>query len=311
MDVFYTSSLYTARRDQATLLLTPDADNVPTVASGTPLLLRAEYILEEDATGESLDRCSRRLSENASTLLMMLPSPDGPPIRDAVPFTKVRTDVISWKDGARIYHGLKADLYRASTATSNHIWSNSQRLNKPAYFLTGGQGVASLWRILRSDLDVHNRYLFSISPVGLPTGLPAVNFSIIEDPDMRSKAELHWRDLQENLLRGRYYPVITAAKLLGETLSAYYLLKAGNSSARELKPMLDQISKSIQAKDCSTPFTDLDYHILNKIRILHARTHPTNPTSLARRIRPELAVSVTEDIVEVLTSLGLILPRNL
>ena len=123
---------------------------------------------------------------------------------------------------------------------------------------------------------------------------------------MRAKADQHWKDLQENLIKSRYYPVITAAKLLGETLAAYYLVKAGSSSTRDFKPMLEQILKSIQAKDGSTPFTESDYYLMNKIRTLHARTHPTNVTSLVRRIRPELALSTAEDIVEVLTSLDMI-----
>lgn len=306
MNVSYASAVYFARLGQNTILLAPDSENVPTVVSEGPPFLRCEYILEEAAAELALDQASRRLSEYPSALLMMLPSPDGPPLRDAIIFARAQTVKVSWRDGSCIGHGLTADLYLASTAKNNHAWGNDQRLNKPAYFLTGGQGATSLWRILRSDLDLFNRYLFNLLPIQLPAGLPTADFSKIEDLGMRTKAQQHWKDLQENLIRNRHYPVITAAKLLAETLSAYYLEKAGCRSVRDLKPMLDKISESAKAKDNLTPFTDLDCHLMNKIRILHARTHPTNPTSRARRMRPEFASSVAEDIAEVISSIGLV-----
>ena len=91
---------------------------------------------------------------------------------------------------------------------------------------------------------------------------------------LRGKLVQHWEEVQSCVRSNLYGSLITAAKNLAETLATYALkgnAKASRSFAAglvELKAMLDRGDSS------KLPFSDLDLHLMNKLRIMHARTHP-------------------------------------
>ena len=53
-------------------------------------------------------------------------------------------------------------------------------------------------------------------------------------------------------------------------------------------------------------YTDLEYHLAQKIRLAHARTHAT----ANRRLSPEFALGVIEDLTFLLTEWGLATDRH-
>jgi hypothetical protein len=68
---------------------------------------------------------------------------------------------------------------------------------------------------------------------------------------------------------------------------------------KKLKSALDQ------KQSIALPFSDLDYHLMSKARILHGHTHTDRIVIEGRLVEPEFALSVAADIVEVLRSAGL------
>ena len=52
------------------------------------------------------------------------------------------------------------------------------------------------------------------------------------------------------------------------------------------------------------PFDFMAYHLMQKLRLLHARTHPGRVADMGRAIRPEFALTAAEDLVELLTIAG-------
>jgi hypothetical protein len=48
----------------------------------------------------------------------------------------------------------------------------------------------------------------------------------------------------------------------------------------------------------------MDYHLAQKIRLVHGQTHPPQVGVSGVALRPEFALSVVEDLVELLKGLG-------
>ena len=82
METIDSLRIYVARRGDLPLVLVPDADNIPTVVEPAPTLIRAEYILQDEATDDRLFQAAQRL-EQTGMLLLMQPGVDGPNSRTA------------------------------------------------------------------------------------------------------------------------------------------------------------------------------------------------------------------------------------
>jgi hypothetical protein len=62
--------------------------------------------------------------------------------------------------------------------------------------------------------------------------------------------------------------------------------------------------KGSSPDDGSCGWRYLEYHLAQKIRLVHGQTHATASTKTGRQLRPEFALSVTEDLIELLTIWG-------
>jgi hypothetical protein len=298
-------SFFMARRRDSNLVLVEDPTGIPTLVEKPSDLLRAEYVLGEDATDDRLLHASYRLSNADQMLLAMSSGLDGPQSRSAVAYHGSSASVEVWKDGSRSYlerlHGVR---YSAVTTQSPVAWSHALSLRKPAYFLTGTPANANLWRIERTDEDVWHRYNFTLSPVQMLGGFPSLDFSAIKDDILRQEAETHWTELQDRIQRHSYYGAVTAAKDLMETLLVYELK---GRSVRNMDGLLKKLGDVIVSDQNSLAlrFTQLDIHLMHKLRLLHQRTHAGKVVTVGRTIRPGLALSVAEDVIEIVTSVGL------
>lgn len=305
METIDSLRIYVARRGDLPLVLVPDADNIPTVVEPAPTLIRAEYILQDEATDDRLFQAAQRL-EQTGMLLLMQPGVDGPNSRTAFVYPQPEDCTISaWHDagGRSRLDRLQGHSYRASVLHGYETWQSASGRGKPALFVTGAPGKAHCWRVNSMDIDSSTRLLFSLSPVGLAAGFPEARFAIIQDVLLRGEAEAHWADLQAAFLDHRYRGAINAAKTLVETLLSYEF----EGAEPNLDGLLKKLRKRLDDKTVTRvlKFSDLDYHSMQKLRLLHQRTHPGRVAVMQRSVRPELALGVAEDVIEILTSVGI------
>jgi hypothetical protein len=286
-------------------VLAPDFQNIPTLVVPAPDLRRTAFLDYFAVTDDSQIRSAASRLDNPQPLLMLVrPNLDGPPFRTGTLFCYVREENVSWRAGSISNHSLRTEVYEASTSRGSSNWLYN---GKPGYFLTGTWQKHELWRVARLETDAAYRYLFTLAPLRLAHGLPEVQFSALTSPTLRAEAERHWSEFQNQLVAHQYYALVTSAKNVAETVLADYLSQTGLSSRRDFDEMLGKLRDMLNAPKTETgvPFDFMDYHLMQKIRLLHGRTHSGQVARMGRATRPELALTVAEDLVEVLTSLGL------
>ncbi len=296
--------LYLAPHGNSLWVLVPDCQNVPTVVP-SPLLIRIAYLTSQGVADQNQIKIAAQSLRNDWPLLMMVRhSPDGAPFRSGIIFFHDQSRVIPWRAGSLTGPQLKAQLYRASTSRGIHQWNHEAKSGPPGYFLTGLPNSSDLWRVIRMEPDAAFRLVFTLAPVKLAQGLPNVQFARLQSP-FRGEAEQHWSEFKNHLMQHQYYAVVTSAKNVAETILAAHLSTKGISFQRDFDEMLQALRGQLDRKGGgAAPFSYLDYHLMHKIRLLHARTHPGKVASMGRAIKPEFALTVAEDLIEVLTSCG-------
>jgi hypothetical protein len=98
--------------------------------------------------------------------------------------------------------------------------------------------------------------------------------------------------------------LITAAKNVAESL-VVFALGAPQKNLRLEKALEELGGRLWQGQPTRLQFNILDYHLLSKLRILHARTHADRVVIDGRLVDPEFALTVVHDLVQVLRSTGL------
>lgn len=297
--------LYLAWHGNSLLVLLPDCQNIPTVVP-SPNLLRTGYLPGYALTDQNqVQNAAHSLGKDWPLFMMFRESPDGVPFRSGIVFFHHESKVVSWRAGSAVGHGLKTEVYLASTSRGSDGWKNDAISGRPGYFLTGLPNSSDLWRVIRMEPDAAFRLIFTLAPVKLAHGLPNVQFAPLLNPTLRAEAELHWSEFKNHLMQHQYYAVVTSAKNVAETILAAHLSTKGISFQRDFNEMLQALGDQLNRKDeGAAPFSYLDYHLMHKIRLLHARTHPGKVASMGRAIKPEFALTVAEDIIEILTSCG-------
>jgi hypothetical protein len=97
-------------------------------------------------------------------------------------------------------------------SSHGYLWKGDILQGRLGYFLIGSTAAANLWRVTRVEVDYAKRYNFTLFPVKYAHGLPSPDFTIIGDLAIRQEIEQHWSELQDALVRNRYYGLVTAAK---------------------------------------------------------------------------------------------------
>ncbi len=170
-------------------------------------------------------------------------------------------------------------------------------------FLTG-PGETSLWRITRAEGDHIGRTRLTLRPANPPTGFSHADFSNVGDTVLRQQIEGNWNNLQEHFFHRHLNETVTASKNVIEGLLAHLLATIGQPHGGDLKKKLERIKGLIDSNPSSVPLGEMEYHLAEKIRILHQRTHPERAARLGRTARPEFTLGCVEDLIEMLSSLG-------
>ncbi|MBI3679510.1 MAG: hypothetical protein HY235_03855 [Acidobacteria bacterium] len=304
-----TLRLWTAMRREKVLILAPGEKGLPELISDSTPMMRACY-LSPDGIDQHLE-AGVDLDVLNSSLLLRTGDSEALPTVTALLFSNNGEEDIAFNlDGHA--KKVRARLYLAATA-SGSVWGWHSDLvqGKLGYFVTGMLNQRNLWRIRRVETDFANRLNFAIQPLVLPNGLPSLDLTAVQDQMVRQEVEQHWREFTEVSLRGLPYRTVNAAKDLCECLLLNSLVSAGHVQIgnRSFKDLLDKLQEVIRKEQGTTtksiPYTELHYHLMSKLRILHGRTH-VGRVATSGRLTPDLALTAAQDLIEVLRAASLI-----
>ena len=288
------TQLYLLERTGFSLWLIPDSTGIPTVLRPQPQLFQAAYI--ESMSDQNMQVAQTQLGTKWRWLLSPIPCPDGAPYRSAVLFIFDRElKSLPWRDGTQTHVSATMSVFRPATKTFSLSWV------KDVYgFFVTGPAKDSVWRLFRAELDALDRWILTLSPVRLSSHCPEADFSALSLPLLSQEVAAQYSDLAKALTSNSYREVVTKAKNIVEAIVAS---KLGNAvKSRDLYGNLKVIKKSVEST--SDDWTPLEYHLLNKIRLVHGQTHATNTARAGRVLRPEFALSTVEDLVELLRLWG-------
>jgi hypothetical protein len=295
MNIFETSDLYLLMQGRAVSWLAMDSNGVAVNLAPQPLMIRAAFVQSPFEQGLSAART--QLAGDRCWLFAFTDCPDGPPYRTALLFIYQRELNITWQDGPYSRMGKSAHLYSRAT----QVFSVG---SEDGFYLTGPGGDGSIWRVFRSELDALNRWVLTVSPVRLSSKFPQADFSGLKAPLLADSVRAQYAALATAITANSYLAVVTAAKNIVEAIVADKLGNAGKS--RDLSDNLQTIKKLIEdsPQDGSCGWTHLEYHLAQKIRLVHGQTHATAPVRMGRPVRPEFALSAVEDLIELLRIWG-------
>lgn len=223
-------------------------------------------------------------------------------------FIRLGDQTISYQDGGRSFHGHWATEYVAAKSSQEYPWGSDIAQGLHGSFLIGAMHRSNLWRVKCAQADHLGRLLFTLMPVKPVAGLPQPDFSVINDEVIRTETEKAWDDMVHALSGDRMSAVVKSAKQVAENVLYFGLLKMGQITpgnydfAELLARLKSTLEDRLKRQLCS--FTDLDYHLMQKLRILHGGTHIGRVVVNGRAASKEYGASVTLDLVEILTSFG-------
>lgn len=262
-----------------------------------PRLLKAGYASPESVRSGQFQYAESTLRGQYPILLLPVPHSVGSPLRAVRVFNRGGIPGIQPPSDAI--------AYLATTSQAPYSWIEDLKQGKRGYFLTGLPNARELWEIISSEPDPADRCIFVLAPVKLPHGLPTPDFSRIADGALRAEAQQHWKNLEQALVAHNPYAIVNSAASMSEALLHAFLKSAGNPK-ENLGEMLDRLRKELDKN--SSAFSPLSYHFLQAVRIMHQSTqHPGRVVTNGRPIRPGLALMITEGMIEVLTSLGIVI----
>jgi hypothetical protein len=303
-DIANTSTLWIVYRHSTYLTLAPSSTGTPEPVVPTPVIFRVVYVTEAEAERGDLQSSWNSLHERFANIGVKLPSADGLPAQSLIVFIWRTAGPISYAVNGRAFHGIDASAYGAAVPAQQMVWEGEIHQGRLGYFLIGSARQGNLWRVVRVETDYTSRFVFTILPVTLPNGLPSPRFERIEDDEIRTEVEQHWRDLQNALDHRSHRALVAAAKNVAEGLLYIETRERLGRKRADMGTMLPILRDLLAKKEPATlPFTELDYHLMSKLRLLHQRTHVEH--GISRPLRPELALTAAQDLAEVLRSVGL------
>lgn len=306
MASYWWKELYLLDRAQVRAIMAPDSDGVITIIEPQPFVLRAVYVGPDNLERE-IPRARGRLIEPNCPLLVLIPCPDGPPHRCGLYFTceGTRTN-ISWRDEKNTHFAasLRSCLVLTGSGPSGLVDKRQGRLG---FIVSGSAGEDSLWRVTRLETDAFDRSVFTLAPIRMAPNLPIPDFSAIKHSLLAAELTQQFQDLCRSVTQHGYRDVVTKARNIVEGLVGSRLQVQQQPSAERLYNYLAEVEKLLNNKKTrdTCGWTDLQYHLCHKIRLLHAQTHVGHVLQ-SGALRPELALTVIEDLLYLLGEWGFV-----
>jgi hypothetical protein len=296
------STLYIHR---GTTVLVPDSSGIPELLDPQPLMLCAAYV-GQDLLDTQLPRAQAELTSPHCHLFVPLTSPDGLPYRSGIILTfQGEISGVSWRDERTDRHGAQMRRFSATTPLGPWEWTQDARQGRPGYFVTGQSAQAAVWRVYRIEADAFSRQIFTLAPVQFAPSYPGASFSSVADAARRAEITAQYDELCQSVAAGAYRNVLTKARNIAEALVAARLSEQGHTAGRDLAADLRTVRGLLDGPTRATcGWSDLEYHLSHKVRLLHAQTHIGTVTDTRRPIRPEFALTVAEDLAELLRIWG-------
>jgi hypothetical protein len=166
----------------------------------------------------------------------------------------------------------------------------------------GHSGDSALWRIFRLETDGFGRSVFTLAPVQFSARCPRANFHDIADNLARNETLQQYEDLGRRMAAGAYRDVPTKTRNIVEALVANKLKNQGHPVLMDLGRDLQRVKGLLEDRTVRSTcgWDDLEYHLLQKIRLVHAQTHPGAVLAAGKLLSPEFALSVADDLLELL-----------
>jgi len=286
-------------------VLVPDSSGVPELLDPQPLILRAAYV-GPDLNDSSLANARQQLAFDHCPLLVPHQSPDGPPYRSGMIFTfQGYVSGVSWKDEHISHHGFQMLQYAAATPIGMWQWTQDAQQGRPGYFVTGRSAEAALWHMFRLEVDALGHEILTLAPILFTPGCPQADFSSIADSALRAELTAQYDEFCQRVVAHGYRDALTKARNIVEGLVAYKLGQQGQRAHKDLGKDLQTVQGLLKGSSrASCGWSDLEYHLAHKIRLLHGQTHAVSVTTSGRAIRPEFALTVAEDLAELMRGWG-------
>ena len=261
-----------------------------------PFLVRASYVASEEQLQQSWPSILASLKEpRPKQMLHLLSSPDGPPYRAARLFYLGGQDTLYANKGRST---LPVDVLYP-IGGSGQPWDSDARRFKPGLFLTGEGGPTNIWKIHRIERDAWSGPLFTLAPLLLASGFPVLDLSGVRNTDRRKEIASHYDELQRCVITHSYRGAIARSKDIAEALITE---KSRRSQGDPFHTKLEDIFA--QLKVGNPLLSWLTFTLCQKLRLIYKRTHPENALEEGRPVSPELALSVVQDLIEILNDLG-------
>lgn len=281
----------------------------------TVVIFKGVYLRQLDITPAGLEKGRLSLCQIlAQTLLMPVPSSDGPPFWSAIVYRQAggNTTTVNvreeYPDLRSHYTSRPEDayVYHADPPGGPYAWETDIDSGKSGYFLTGGFGLNALWRITRIQADALNRQVLTLAPAQLTPTLAMPLFESVDSP-LREYLTEHFEGFQKAITRNAPIDAIDRANNLAEGILSHCLTLARAHLPNPLSDRLKAAKNLLEDKTTQKRFrlTQYAYHLAHQIRILHARLHENQSVGESKIVRPEVGLNLTVTVSELLVEVGL------
>lgn len=278
----------------------------------TVLIYKGVYLSQSEITPDGLAKGKLGLTHQpAHTLLRPVPSSDGPPYWSAIVYRQAGNMTVRVREELPAARSL--DVIKNEDAVCYHAdppgaftWETDISSGKSGYFLTGLFGFNSMWRITRIQSDALNRQVLTFLPVQLTPTLATPLFESIGSP-LREYLTEHFEGFQQAITRHASFDAIDRANNLAEGILSHCLALVEITIPATLSKRLEKAKKVLDdpARGRGFLLTPYAYHLAHQIRILHARLHENQSVGEGKTPRPEVGLSLTVTVSELLVDVRL------
>jgi hypothetical protein len=296
MDLATATEFYLSDTSRVPVVLVPDLTGTLSVVTPPPLLLRTVYLSSHELeTG--MQGAKSQLVGHYCFLFAPTPCPDGPPHRSGVLFVGPQKTQVTWHDESGRHVSHPVTRFQSADTHSSWGWMTDARMGNFGYFLTGETGSDSLWRLFRLESDAFRRSILTLAPVRLVSGCPQADFSSLPDPLLAKEVAEQYADVCRSVVNHSYRNAVTQSRSIVEGI---IWARLGATGGRDLFADLRTIKNLLETEKESCGWTELEYHLAHKIRLVHAQTHASQVAKSGRALTPEFALSAVEDLIELL-----------